>query len=558
MRRLWRLLLAIPLVLGFPFLHLFLTVLIGVATHQSRYAIVVGWINTVFEFVFAPYALLNGHYPTINVSLFEYGFVAIYVVAGCSIFSLLLVWLWKRFIYPRRNARILFYLSPLMLIVLAFAWQIGHPPKITVDVAEKLGEFPAHHRGFSQGGEGQMKEAGYFENAMTILEEISPRIIRIDHLYDYFNVLSYDDEGTAVYDWTELDRIVNAILDAGAEPLMSLSYTPPVLADKGVYAPPNDLQAWEELVYETVRYYNIERDLGIRYWEVWNEPNLEGFWNGTVAQYMELYGASARGIKQADPSALVGGMAISSMDTLIFALHSHNEKVWYDELITYLQANDLPMDFVSWHLYTPVPENFRNNIATVQSWISELDPQPELHMTEWNYSGGGSHALDTGETAAYIAQTLAVFVDSELDQAYYFEPIDGHSNWSNRWGLIREDGLRKASFYVFALFDTLSGERLSVQSNHPDIGGLATENADGTIRVLVWNNTESAESVAIELQNLPENSQYELRGVDQQHGNPYDDESATDTLISEFQPLDNHPLVLDIPARAVRLITLES
>ena len=33
--------------------------------------------------------------------------------------------------------------------------------------------------------------------------------------------------------------------------------------------------------------------LGIRYWEIWNEPDLIPFWTGTPAQFYALYAATA-------------------------------------------------------------------------------------------------------------------------------------------------------------------------------------------------------------------------------------------------------------------------
>src|SRR5205807_9379097 len=39
----------------------------------------------------------------------------------------------------------------------------------------------------------------------------------------------------------------------------------------------------------------------IRYWEIWNEPDLgKVFWAGTAQQYYELYAKLARAVKSAD------------------------------------------------------------------------------------------------------------------------------------------------------------------------------------------------------------------------------------------------------------------
>ena len=45
--------------------------------------------------------------------------------------------------------------------------------------------------------------------------------------------------------------------------------------------------------------------------EVWNEPNLPGFWkNADMAEYFKLYKVTAHAIKEVDSGLKVGGPAI--------------------------------------------------------------------------------------------------------------------------------------------------------------------------------------------------------------------------------------------------------
>jgi len=50
---------------------------------------------------------------------------------------------------------------------------------------------------------------------------------------------------------------------------------------------------------------------GIRYWEIWNEPNFPSFWGGTVQQYYRLLKVAYQAAKAADPNAVIlwGGIA---------------------------------------------------------------------------------------------------------------------------------------------------------------------------------------------------------------------------------------------------------
>ena len=58
------------------------------------------------------------------------------------------------------------------------------------------------------------------------------------------------------------------------------------------------------------RYYRNEMQTW--YYEVWNEPNLSGFWRGTMEQYFELYKVTATTVKNIDPLFKVGGPSTSS------------------------------------------------------------------------------------------------------------------------------------------------------------------------------------------------------------------------------------------------------
>lgn len=563
----YRLLKMILILTIVPMLHIITLILIGIANHHTAYIVYLHWYWSLSELAFLPYALSHGYYPSnTDIQLHRIGFGEFFVAVGfvilCWLISTVIVALILRRVRPLARVKLLVF-AVFVVGCFGFAvfWRVTSLPPplpeqaiIHIDTTQSLGELTPHHRGFSQGGEGQMMQVGYFEQAMSIMQDIQPRYIRIDHLYDYYNVLSFDASGEAVYDFSGLDRIVDAIIEAGAQPLMSLSYAPPAMNPDTVYAPPNDLDVWGELIYETVRYYNVERGLDIRYWELWNEPNLPGFWNGTIQDYLDMYTVTARAVKRADESALVGGPAVFSADYILPFFYRFTEENWVTGVINHTQNNNLPLDFISWHLYSTLPHAFTDNIAIHKSWFNGLNPKPELLLTEWNFTGGKSQAMDTGETTAYLAQTLALFYESDLTQVFYFEPIDGGEDWIGRWGLLRADGTRKPSFYAYTLFDRLDGIQLLAESNHPDIGAIATQ-ANNVVKVLVWNNTRSDETITITIAGITQDTSVELYGVDAHYGNSYGKDATTETFI-ETLILKPSEFTLDIPTFGIRLLEI--
>ncbi len=111
------------------------------------------------------------------------------------------------------------------------------------------------------------------------------------------------------WDYTRFDRTVRMAEEAGVQLLPILDYDVP-------WARPahEHLAAWKTYVRKTVRRYKDH----IRYWEVWNEPNLEKFWNDEPdpVAYAKLLAATYDTIKNIDPDLQVvfGGVSGIPMD----------------------------------------------------------------------------------------------------------------------------------------------------------------------------------------------------------------------------------------------------
>jgi xylan 1,4-beta-xylosidase len=82
-----------------------------------------------------------------------------------------------------------------------------------------------------------------------------------------------------------------------------------------------------------------EDEVATWYFEVWNEPNLD-FWMGDPREstYYELYDRAARAVKRVSPRLRVGGPATA-------------QAAWADHFLAHCKANNVPVDFVSTHVY---------------------------------------------------------------------------------------------------------------------------------------------------------------------------------------------------------------
>ncbi|MDZ4209658.1 MAG: hypothetical protein U1C56_00600, partial [Candidatus Curtissbacteria bacterium] len=178
-------------------------------------------------------------------------------------------------------------------IVRFFSGASGDIADLDIDV---LSIFSASEgwRNFAQGGEEKGRQLAPILNQVKTLK---PAYIRIDHIYDYYNVVSKDASGNLLFNWTELDLMVKDILAVGAKPFLSLSYMPTQISKNGDIT---DLPAswfdWEALVTATIEHYSSTSGSGIEnvYYEVWNEPDLFGDFKAYGEKnYLDLYYHSA-------------------------------------------------------------------------------------------------------------------------------------------------------------------------------------------------------------------------------------------------------------------------
>lgn len=253
---------------------------------------------------------------------------------------------------------------------------------------------------------------------------------------------------------------------------------------------------------------------------------------------------------RADPSVLIGGIGTSSQERLGPALTTLYERDWVLGLVDYVLENDLRLDFLSWHLYDTHPEYFRRSIERHQAWVSQLDPQPQLIISEWNYVGGTSPYYDDGQTLAYTAAVIDVLLNSPVEMALFFEPIDGTITPEGFWGLLYRDGTPKPLFFGFQLLSELSGDLLQVDSSHPDAGAIATRDGN-QISIVLWNFESGHDllPITVTLDGLPENQTITIMLQD----------ATLQTSMMEFQAdgEGKGEIIVDIPNNQLQLLTFE-
>lgn len=119
--------------------------------------------------------------------------------------------------------------------------------------------------------------------------------------------------GRTAYDWAQTDRIVEAANRHGVGLLPILTETPDwarrLLCVVPGACPPRDPDDFARFARAAAERY---APLGVRAWEIWNEPNLARFWAvPNPLGYGRLFVAAQSAITSVDPGAtvLLGGLA---------------------------------------------------------------------------------------------------------------------------------------------------------------------------------------------------------------------------------------------------------
>jgi xylan 1,4-beta-xylosidase len=255
---------------------------------------------------------------------------------------------------------------------------------------------------------------------------------------------------------------------------------------------------WGQLIDAFVRHliqrYGIEE---VRKWpfEVWNEPNLDGFWEKADQKaYFELYANTARTIKKIDPTLKVGGPSTAGA-------------AWVPELLAYAKKEGVAVDFVTTHTYgvtegyldeygqsdrilatdpTSIIGDVRRNRAEIEA---SAFPGIPLYITEWSTSYNPRDKVhDSYISAPWIltklrgtrgyAQAMSYWVYSDL----FEEPGKPDRAFHGGFGLMTRDGIRKPSWFAYKYLNALRGNEV------PSADDKVLAAVDGgKTAVLVWD-----------------------------------------------------------------------
>ena len=349
------------------------------------------------------------------------------------------------------------------------------------------------------------------------------------------------------YNFTYLDRVFDDYRSMGLKPFLELGFMPYKMAGgtqtifywKGNTTPPKDYEAWKNMVQALLRHL-IDRYGEEAYEypiEVWNEPNLPGFWyKADMEEYFKLFKESFYAIKEVSPRFRVGGPAVCG----------GTDEKWISAFMEFCHLNRIPVDFVTRHHYTTeLPErdghygyaelmDEEDGFANLKTTREIIDGHPEykglqIHITEYNTSYIPNCPLhDTNQNAAYIAKQLSRLGDGNESYSYWtfgdvfeeqgvpFTPFHGG------FGLVANGCIPKPTFWTFVFFKNL--KRGEGECIHKDDNSVIMRMKDGSLRGVLWNCTRKRAgkdlTVKLSLETAPGEYCILTKRVDEDTCNP--------------------------------------
>ena len=297
--------------------------------------------------------------------------------------------------------------------------------------------------------------------------------------------------------FSDMDKILKAIFDAGAEPLFLFAGYP------GGF-PTHDWQSYATFMKLVVTRYNVDLVLGkkITYWQAWNEPGDEP--DGTIPtpqEYATMVKTVVGAMKSVDPTIKVLGPVAP------FADLGSNGWVSY----TAQNTNNL-IDDLDWHNYGRHDDtdqarlskeqgqyyNDFMNVETGQSFVSPTGKHYGVAMTEYNMAGqplanGNNQEFRTNYNAVFVASAIMYAIKAQADIFSMFLLAQSGANtlgildYQNNWAPF-------TPYYAFYLFGNHSGTTmLSGTGGTGTLEFVASKAADGkTVHVIVLNKDVSA------------------------------------------------------------------
>jgi xylan 1,4-beta-xylosidase len=393
------------------------------------------------------------------------------------------------------------------------------------------------------------------------------------------NIYTEDAGGNPIYDYTLIDAIMDATVDAGALPLFQFGFMPQALStrpdpyqnsatsalDSGCFFPPRDYDEWGALVSAWAEHVKARYPSADSWqWELWNEPDTNYF-QGSFEEYARLYDHTEAALHAVFPDATLGGPAVAKTESGFLAQFLEHCATGTNAVTGQTGTR---LDMVSFHAKGGVTLSGGHVLLSLGNQLrlhslgfdtvaaSSLFARTPIVITEADPDGCAAcplnHDLSYRHLPAYGAYEVAMMKRSLELAAEAGVDLRGVLTWAFTfpgtpyfagYRALSTNGIHLPVLNAFKLLGSLSGDRLPLTSSgarpladiiangirdQPDVDALATIDGD-KIQILVWNYHDDIEHVPPTPVTLDVSIPAEFGGkaslthtrVDDTHGNAF-------------------------------------
>jgi len=322
--------------------------------------------------------------------------------------------------------------------------------------------------------------------------------------------------------WQVTDYAIRSLLEVGINPMFTTCFCPGAMASgtktcfstRARVSPPTSYEQWADLVRESVRHVMdiFGRDV-VRKWyfEVWNEPNLGGFWDADQAEFFKLWRITVGAIKSVDAELRIGGPSTARAE-------------WVADLIEFGRRNDCEPDYLITHIYNNDSEsnplspfdgpqedkvskspNFASGVVRgTRTLLDSLGYKGEIHWNEWGRSWFPCEPQrETANEGAWVVRTMGE-VSQLADYFGYWCLSDiydqvgyGAETFHGNYGMLNLHGLRKPQYQAFRLLGMLGQHRVQATCSDStrDSGAIVTR-SPGALQAIVYAYDHSGTAAA--------------------------------------------------------------
>lgn len=295
-----------------------------------------------------------------------------------------------------------------------------------------------------------INESPYGINAHAVENAVLGKIvsagikwIRIDIFWNEIEAV----KGT--YSYSNIDRVINYANSNGLSVLAAIAYTPKWANSKqNIHLPPDNVTHWKNFVQKTVQRYKSK----VKYWSIWNEPNMEVFFAAGKDVFVnKIFIPAAQTIKAADAGAFIVGPDL--------AHKTATGQEWYFWLKYILDNAGQYIDIVSHHIYNDQSVTYLFEL--LESGDVLLPGVKEI-VADAGHGGKPFWVTETGWHTYKVSETVQAdryleFLQRMRQKGYphkifFYEIIDDTNAAIDPYGILRSTRSEKPAYQVYADF----------------------------------------------------------------------------------------------------------